>query len=54
MLSAEYIDYTDIFLTENAGLLLSYKTSNYTINLNSKDSSYNLLYNLFTIKLKVL
>ena len=50
----KYNDYADMFSEENADLLLTYKISDYAINLNRKKSLYNLLYNLFNTELEIL
>ena len=54
VLLKKYTDFTDIFCTEKVEILLTYKINNYTVDLNKKELLYNLLYNLFNTKLRVL
>ena len=53
-LSKKYNNYVNIFSEENADLLLTYKISDYIIDLNKKEFLYNLLYNLFNTELEIL
>ena len=50
----EIADYTDVFFKKNAGKLSEYKGSDYIINLNEQDSSFEFLYNLSSSELKTL
>ena len=53
-LSAEYTAYKTVFNTEKAEILLTHKISDYAIDLNEKNLSYDSLYNLFNTELRVL
>ena len=43
-----------MFFIENADILFSHKVTNHTIDLNERESLYDLLYNLFNTELEVL
>ena len=43
-----------MFSVKNADILLSYKITDHTIDLNERESLYDSLYNLFNTELEVL
>lgn len=53
-LSEKYCEYVNVFSVKNINLLFTHKISDHVIDLNSKNSLYELLYNLFNTELKVL
>ena len=53
-LSTEFTEYTDVFSEENARKLLSHESENHAIDLNKNDSSYEFIYSLSTIELRIL
>ena len=50
----KYAEYENVFSVENADILFSHKVTNHTIDLNERESLYDLLYNLFNTELRVL
>ena len=50
----KYAEYENIFSVKNADILFSYKITDYTIDLNKRESLYELLYNLFNTELEIL
>ena len=53
-LSAEFTEYINVFFKKNAKKFLFHESENHAINLNENDSFYELIYNLSTIKLRIL
>ena len=50
----KYAEYENVFSVKNTDILLSHKVTDHTINLNKRESLYDLLYNLFNTELEVL
>ena len=50
----EVVDYIDVFFKENVRKLLKHEGGDYIIELNGQDSSFESLYNLLSLKLKIL
>ena len=54
MIFYKVVSYTNVFFKKNTEKLSEYKKNDYIIKLNEQDSSFELLYNLLSLKLKTL